>query len=183
MVRRGRLAMQHWLHRNTCFLAGAAGWTVIVGASLGVALMLHQRAMEDLAVSEARTMYQSLTLIKPFLMAGHVHDIRGSGDGIRGHITSLNPVSPSNQPDAWERKALSRLAAGATETSEVRDIDGRSDLRLMHSLVIEQSCLQCHAGQGYKVGDIRGASAWQCRWLPCKMLTNPRFGCSSLASA
>ena len=26
----------------------------------------------------------------------------------------------------------------------------------MHSLVIEPRCLQCHAGQGFKVGDIRG---------------------------
>jgi two-component system, cell cycle sensor histidine kinase and response regulator CckA len=148
--------MRDWLRRNTYLSLGATGWTVVVSVFLGVDLTLHQRAIGNLALAEARVTYESMTLIKSFLMAGQIHNIRGSGDGIRGRLTSLNPVSPSNQPDDWERKALHRLAAGVAETSEVSDIDGRSYLRLMHALIVRQECLQCHGGQGYKVGDIRG---------------------------
>lgn len=45
---------------------------------------------------------------------------------------------------------------GAQEVSEAVDIGDRHYFRLMRPLYVEESCLQCHAEQGYKVGDIRG---------------------------
>ena len=152
---RGKLG-RFWRRRNTYVLLSVSVWSVMMGASFGMNLRLEQQAIVDLALAEARMAYQALTKINPSLMARQDHDLGISGNGIRGHITSLNPVSPKNRPDDWERNALKRLAAGAAETSEIRDIDGRSYFSLMRSLVIEQSCLQCHAGQGYQVGDIRG---------------------------
>ena len=172
MTRRGRPESQGWLRGNTCLQLGVSLWSVVVGASLGINLRLEQQSMVDLALAEARMACQALTLISPSLMARQAHNLGHSGDGIRGHITSLNPVSPKNQLDDWERKGLKKLAAGAAETSEVRDIGGRSYLRLIRSLIVEQDCLQCHAGQGYKVGDIRGglgvdvpmAPLWDAHW-------------------
>ena len=156
MTRKKRPEKQSWLRRNTHFLLGMSVWSMLVGASLGVALRLDQRAIGDLALVEAETAYQALTLISSSLMAHHVQDFGTPANRFLGHFTSLNPSSAKNRPDDWERIALNRLAAGAAETSEIRDIEGRSYFRLMRSLVVEQGCLQCHAGQGYKVGEIRG---------------------------
>ncbi len=156
MGRKGRLETRGWLRRNTYLLLGAGLWSVVVGAFLGINLRIEQQSMLDVALAEARMACQSMTLIDLSLMAREAHNVGYSGNGIRGHITSLDPVSPKNQPDDWEKTALKGFAAGAAETREVRDIDGRSYFSLMHSLVIEPGCLQCHAGQGYKLGDIRG---------------------------
>ena len=39
--------------------------------------------------------------------------------------------------------------------------EGRILFRYMAPLFVEESCLQCHADQGYKVGDVRGGiSVW-----------------------
>jgi PAS domain S-box-containing protein len=156
MRRKGRPEARGWLRRNIYLVLGAGLWSVIVGAFLGINLRLEQQSIVDVALAEARLACQSMTLIDLSLMARGAHNVGYSGNGIRGHITSLLPVSPKNQPDDWERTALKGFATGAAETSEVRDIDGRSYFSLMHSLVIEPRCLQCHAEQGFKVGDIRG---------------------------
>jgi len=39
---------------------------------------------------------------------------------------------------------------------EIVSIANESHLRLMRPLITEESCLKCHAAQGYEVGDIRG---------------------------
>jgi len=57
-------------------------------------------------------------------MARQAHKLGYSGNGMRGHITSLLPFSPNNQPDDWERNALKRLTTGAAETSEFRTSAG-----------------------------------------------------------
>ena len=51
---------------------------------------------------------------------------------------------------------LEGFAAGNTEVCAEETIAGRRYLRLMRPLVIDKSCLTCHAEQGYKVGDLRG---------------------------
>ena len=73
-----------------------------------------------------------------------------------GHITSLKPIRPENRPDQWERNALKDFEAGEKEVSGVDVIDGRDYFRLMRPFVVEQSCMKCHAQQGYKIGQIRG---------------------------
>ncbi len=158
LSRKGRSETQGWLRRNADLLIGATVWSVIMSAALAINLRLDQHYVVDLALAEARMEGKALTLISPSLAARQGHAFGRSGNGIRGHVTSLDPVSPRNRPDDWERNALKRLAAtGAVETSEVRNINGRSYLSLMRSLVVEQNCLECHAGQGYSVGHIRGA--------------------------
>ncbi len=76
-----------------------------------------------------------------------------------GHITSLNPLRPQNEPDDWERGALLALSEGAEEVQEQIEIDGESYLRLMRPIVTEAGCLKCHAQQGFEVGDISGGTS------------------------
>lgn len=98
---------------------------------------------------------RKLTLVNPAYMTREVHEL-GKADGVNGHITSLRPIRPQNAPDAWERRALETFLSGVTEVSSVALLPGGPHLRLMRPLLTEESCLKCHAAQGYKVGDLRG---------------------------
>ncbi len=73
------------------------------------------------------------------------------------HITSLKPINPQNSPDEFETQALTEFET--LNTKEVFQLDTRGDesvFRYIIPLLVKESCLQCHAAQGYKVGDIRG---------------------------
>ncbi len=97
-----------------------------------------------------------LTLINPAYMTRQVHELGFEAEGVRGHITSINPIRPANAPDAWEKRALETFEEGARELASVETRDGKAYLRLMRPLMTEKSCLKCHAQQGYKVGEVRG---------------------------
>jgi signal transduction histidine kinase len=94
--------------------------------------------------------------MNPAYMTRQVHELAEKEQGIRGHITSLNPIRPENSPDPWETKALQAFERGQPEISSVEEMKGKEYMRLMRPLVTERSCLGCHAAQGYKEGDIRG---------------------------
>ena len=99
---------------------------------------------------------RKLTLVNPAYMTRQVFELQQKQFGMRSRITSLNPIRPENAADAWETKALQAFESGATEVSSQESMDGQEFLRLMRPLVTEQSCLTCHAVQGYRVGDVRG---------------------------
>ena len=97
------------------------------------------------------------TKINPAFMTRLVHELGELRSGVRGHITSNNPIRPANAPDSWEKAALAVLENGQmTEVSDIVTMDGVPHLRFLGGLVTEKSCLSCHAFQGYKEGDIRG---------------------------
>ena len=76
----------------------------------------------------------------------------------RYRVTSLSPTNPANRPDDFERRSLQRFSSQGKETEAIeiqKNSDGRV-LRYMAPLVVESSCLECHAGQGFAVGDILG---------------------------
>ena len=100
--------------------------------------------------------HRKLTLINPAYMTRQAHELAMKTTGVRGHITSLNPIRPENAPDKWEREALQAFQGGSEEQSDVQLYDGQLYVRLMRPLITENGCLTCHAVQGYKVGDIRG---------------------------
>lgn len=97
-----------------------------------------------------------LTKINPAFMTRQVHEIAMQTSGVKGHITSLNPIRPENAADEWETRALRAFNSGAEEISSVELINGEKYMRLMRPLVTEQGCLKCHTEQGYQLGDIRG---------------------------
>lgn len=99
---------------------------------------------------------KKLTLINPAYMTRQVHEITVMDSGILGHITSLNPLRNENSPDPWEKEALLAFERGAGEVSSLETIHDTEYLRFMRPLITEAPCLQCHAAQGYKIGDTRG---------------------------
>lgn len=99
---------------------------------------------------------EKLTLVNPAYMNRLVFELAARQYGVRGHITSLQPVRPENKPDAWEIKALKAFAAGVNEIHSVENVDGSPHLRMMRPLVTDGECLSCHRKHGYHEGDIRG---------------------------
>ena len=99
---------------------------------------------------------KELTLINPAYMTRQVHELGNTLYKLKGHITSLNPINPINQPDPWEEKTLNLFERGIYEASEFVTNNGVESLRYMKALFTEESCLKCHSIQGYKVGDVRG---------------------------
>ena len=97
-----------------------------------------------------------LTLVNPSYMTRQVLELGQEQCGLRGHITSLEPLRPENAPDAWEAGALRSFETGSREVAAVEEIEGQPFFRLMRPFVVEQPCLKCHSQQGYKLGDIRG---------------------------
>lgn len=101
-----------------------------------------------------------LTLINPAYMTRMVFDsiMADSATPVISKLTSLKTLNPANAPDAWERQALVDFERGLREErTEVVSLNGAPYVRLISRFVTERSCLSCHAGQGYRVGDIRGA--------------------------
>ena len=96
------------------------------------------------------------TLMNPAYMTRQVYELEQKGSAIQGHITSLNPLRPENAPDDWERGVLQAFENGIDEVAEVSQINGKDYFRFMKPFITEESCLKCHAHQGYKVNDIRG---------------------------
>ncbi|MEE8323172.1 MAG: DUF3365 domain-containing protein, partial [Candidatus Bathyarchaeia archaeon] len=99
---------------------------------------------------------RQLTVMNPAYMTRQVHELAEEEYGVRGHITSLNPIRPENVPDPWETKALQAFEEGEAEVASVEMIEGKEYLRLMRPLITEKGCLKCHALQGYQEGNIRG---------------------------
>ncbi len=96
------------------------------------------------------------TMINPAFMTRQVHELGKETANIYGHITSLIPIRPENAADPWETTALLAFEEGETEVSSIEIFEGEEYLRFMRPLITEQSCLKCHAKQGYQEGDIRG---------------------------
>ncbi len=99
---------------------------------------------------------RKLTLMNPAYMIRQLNEYFAKFYGVKGHITSEKLIRPENKPDDWELSALKQFEKGATEVSEHSDINGEPYLRLMQPMITKESCLKCHAVQGYKVGDVRG---------------------------
>lgn len=100
---------------------------------------------------------KKLTLINPAYMTRQVHELGKEQYRAQGHITSLQPIRPGNEPDPWEEKTLKLFLKGVTEESElIKNQNGKSVLRAMKPLRVNKGCLKCHQYQGYKIGDIRG---------------------------
>jgi diguanylate cyclase (GGDEF)-like protein len=97
-----------------------------------------------------------LTLINHQAMTLNVDKLAHGQTVAVGHLSSLRPLNPADGPDPWERRALEAFERGTTEVSGIEERDGQSFLRIMRAFRTEETCLRCHAMQGYRVGDVRG---------------------------
>jgi diguanylate cyclase (GGDEF)-like protein len=96
------------------------------------------------------------TLKNPALMTRELSELTARHADIRFHLTSLKTINPNNAPDEFETRSLNQFATGSKELSEFSQDNGKKYYRFMAPLYVEQSCLDCHGFQGYKVGDVRG---------------------------
>ncbi len=117
----------------------------------------------------------SLTLINPAYMTRQVNELALGAYNFQGHITSLNPIRPGNDPDPWEAEALKLFERGVKEKSSIETISGKEFFRFMHPFVTEKSCLKCHAAQGYKEGDIRGGISVSIPMAPLRDIEKSRI--------
>ncbi|MCK5538451.1 MAG: DUF3365 domain-containing protein, partial [Bacteroidales bacterium] len=102
---------------------------------------------------------KKLTLMNPAYMIRQLNEYFDENYGIVGHITSKKLIRPENKPDEWEFEALTQFENGVEVISNYSEINGKPYLRYIQPMMIKESCLKCHAFQGYKVGDIRGGVA------------------------
>ncbi|MBU0484928.1 MAG: response regulator [Proteobacteria bacterium] len=102
---------------------------------------------------------KKLTLMNPAYINRQFNEQHFIKLGIIGHLTSLKPFRPENNPDPWESKALKILEEDRKEFREISKINGDQYLRLITPLIIKKPCLKCHGGQGYKEGDLRGGTS------------------------
>ncbi|MDD5303855.1 MAG: ATP-binding protein [Elusimicrobia bacterium] len=167
--------------RNQVLVAGLILLTVISALMLGMAVkqdgMLrrqtynHAAALHDLVLVARRWNAshggaylghsgpggkEAFERIGPEAMTREISEL-ARGDALFSfHIASLDPLNPDNAADAWERTALEGFARGEKERAEVSTNGSGLRFRLMKPIYVEQSCLACHAQQGYRVGDVRG---------------------------
>lgn len=99
---------------------------------------------------------QILTKINPAFMTRQISEIAQESQGTQFRITSLKPIRPDNRATALETAYLSRFEQGLVEGGEFLGKDGRSHYFYMAPLRTDKACLQCHANQNYREGDIRG---------------------------
>jgi diguanylate cyclase (GGDEF)-like protein len=92
----------------------------------------------------------------PALMTREISEYSEKEGLIAFHMTSLMPLNPQNRPDAFEAKALQSFEKGAEERYQIEERHGRAFFRYIAPLYVEKECLQCHAKQGYKIGQVRG---------------------------
>lgn len=97
-----------------------------------------------------------LTLLNPAYLIRLISAEYETLYGVASKITSLKPVNTKNKADTWEIQALQSFERGSKQTLLFTDINNSPHLRFMLPLVTQESCLKCHAEQGYTVGDIRG---------------------------
>jgi diguanylate cyclase (GGDEF)-like protein len=106
----------------------------------------------DITTTDGRV----FTMRNPALMTREVSGMLLKRGGAAFSLTSLKPVNPENTPDPWERIALDSFADGVKEEWTTDRSKPVPVLRYMKPLVVESTCMMCHASQGYRVGDIRG---------------------------
>jgi len=109
-----------------------------------------------------------LTKVNPAYMTRFISQYLNKNEGIELHITSLKPLNPSNKADFWEEEALRKFEKGNSEESGKVLYEGTEFFRYMAPLVTKESCLQCHAKQGYKIGEVRGGISVSFPYSPYK---------------
>lgn len=114
---------------------------------------------------------QALTLVNPAYMTRLIAEMAESDSGAIFRLTSLRPIRPQNAPDEWERAALLSFENGNKEAIAVTKDASVEQLRYMAPLLVQQTCMACHARQGYKVGDVRGGISVSQRYAPIEAAT------------
>lgn len=99
---------------------------------------------------------ERLALINHAYLTRLAYDLAEIDYGLRGHMTRLKPLRKENAPDSWERKALIAAGGDSNDYASIDMVDGVAYMRLLHPLVMEQSCVKCHDDDASKIGQMIG---------------------------
>lgn len=110
-------------------------------------------ADRDITTSDGK----HLTLYDPASALRHLTTLHGDLYGIPSRIVSPTPFNPANAPDAWEARALAAFRRGESEITEITDYHGQEHLRVIRPVRTLESCMKCHAQQGYQIDHINAA--------------------------
>lgn len=166
MLSRARTDFRTIVH----FRAWNAGYGgVYVEKKAGVASNLYLEN-PDIQGTDGKT----YTKKNPALMTRELSEMLLQSEGYGFHITSLNPINPGNKADPEEAIALRAFEGGAKERFWTEKLGGRTFTRYMAPLLVQESCLACHAKQGYRVGDVRGgiSISFDTQEVQAKLRTN-----------
>lgn len=97
------------------------------------------------------------TKISPSVMTKLLSD-RAVKSGLYSfRLTNTTHLNPSNAPDEFELEAL-KLFRSSDRESVVRteQISGKTVLRYVAPLYVNENCMQCHMAQNFKFGDVGG---------------------------
>ncbi|MCX7798252.1 MAG: ATP-binding protein [Melioribacter sp.] len=108
--------------------------------------------------------YDSNTVFKKYLgeklkglSTKNIGSQKLSDEKIIVRTVGINPINPNNNPDEFEREALQKFKSGAREIFATDTINGKNFFRYVFPLNVKKECLICHAKEGYKIGEIKGA--------------------------
>ena len=101
---------------------------------------------------------QLLTLYSPAIIMRLLMEAQEEFFGIKARITGEKFLNPVNAPDEWERKSLKIVKKTLKDFSEIIAVDGQLVLRYMQPMIMQESCVECHAWTEIKVGELRGAT-------------------------
>jgi diguanylate cyclase (GGDEF)-like protein/hemerythrin-like metal-binding protein/PAS domain S-box-containing protein len=114
-----------------------------------------------------------LTKINPAYMTRQIAELaKKNNNNIQFHITSLNPIRPENKATDLETRWLKSFKHGVKEQGGFFRSGNINWFRYMAPLFVKKECLQCHAKQGYKEGDIRGGLSISIPYSPHSHLHN-----------
>jgi diguanylate cyclase (GGDEF)-like protein len=99
-------------------------------------------------------------------MTRQIAELTANREGIQFHLTSLKPVRPENGPTLREEIALKAFEKGTPEVGQIVENAPIKTFFYMAPLKTEKECLPCHAGHGYKEGDIRGGISVTLPFVP-----------------
>ena len=146
----------------------SSGWTLLIILTLFYSYQEHLHDLEERAMIMGRTSVEKDSLYRSWIsrqriehtsMSRQVKEIAkelNKEATSSGHYTSLKPLGSMSAPTPWEKEALLSFEKGATEAGRIEMVDGKPYYNYMSRLLVEKSCMACHAAQGYVVGDIRG---------------------------
>lgn len=97
-----------------------------------------------------------LTKLNPAFMTRLVSEHVRQESGVFVHLTSLKPLRPENSADAWEKQALEEIERSRNSVWTIEESGSGEVFRYIEGVSVEEPCLNCHAEQGHKVGDVRG---------------------------
>ncbi len=112
----------------------------------------------------------TLTKVNPAFMTRQLSALARRQGRLDFRLTSLRPINPQNRPDTLESRFLRDFERGARERGSFFTENGRTYCFYIVPLRTRKVCLQCHARQGYRLGDIRGAISVRFPWSTGKSL-------------